>query len=247
MERTSDYRLLKTWSNEFYKKNLRWFTDNKNLLTIHKRGSNVDELQDIAHEIYQITKRNYTNLTMYWIPRDLNTKADQLSKKFDSDDWGINPVIIEKLANKYGNPSIDRFANSYNAKCERYNSRWWCEGAEAINAFSQSWNHEFNLIVPPPRLILEALKKIYREKANALVIIPEWQSAAYWPQLTSMVNDEEITTHVEILPKNCICQGLGDNGIFSNVILFDMIAISIKFKYRAENCDSNSLVTQLTS
>lgn len=36
---------------------------------------------------------------------------------------------------------------------ERFNSKYWCPGTEAVDAFSQVWVSENNWLVPPPSYI----------------------------------------------------------------------------------------------
>lgn len=38
-------------------------------------------------------------------------------------------------------------------KCGRFNSKYWCPGTEAIDAFTQVWKSENNWLFPPPSII----------------------------------------------------------------------------------------------
>ena len=40
--------------------------------------------------------------------------------------------------------AMDRFANHENTQLPRFNSRFWCPGTEAVDAFSVSWAGENN-------------------------------------------------------------------------------------------------------
>ena len=40
------------------------------------------------------------------------------------------------LDSYWGKHTVDRFATDYNTKCTRFNSKYWCKGTEAIDAFT---------------------------------------------------------------------------------------------------------------
>ena len=80
---------------------------------------------------------NKISLSVGWIPRSLNKRADHLSRCKDCDDWEVEKLAFEKLERKWVKFTIDRFASSYNAKCRWFNSRCWVPGTEGVNAFNQ--------------------------------------------------------------------------------------------------------------
>ena len=141
-------------------------------------------------------------------------------------DWSICDKVFEKLSLMVGGYTIDRFSCDYNRKCPRFNSRWWVPGCEGINALKQNWAGEVNWLVPPPRLIIDCLEKIKSEKCIGTIIIPEWRTASYWPDILNLI---EIGRLKEIfkLPRDCITPGRGNNGIFKSILAFDMIALEI--------------------
>ena len=93
--------------------------------------------------------------------------------------------MFNYLNKSWGPHSIDRFASNLNKKCNRFNSRWWCPGTEAVDTFSQNWAKECNWLVPPPRLILKTLNKMQKDKAKGTLVVPMWRSAPFWPFLIS--------------------------------------------------------------
>ena len=66
-----------------------WFTDNQNVVSIVNGGSRVVELQSLAS-----CATNSISLEMKWIPRDLNTAADCLSRIIDFDDYALNDNTV---------------------------------------------------------------------------------------------------------------------------------------------------------
>ena len=83
---------------------------------------------------------------------------------------------------------MDRFSSHYNAKCRRFNSKWWVPGTEGIDCFSQSWSGEVNWVVPPPGRVLECLHKIREDACIATLVIPVWKSATFWAELHESVD-----------------------------------------------------------
>ena len=83
----------------------------------------------------------------------------------------------------WGPFTIDRFASWYlNAKCVRFNSRFWNPACElAMGAFAQDWLGENSWVVPPPSQIVWAWPHFQTCKVKGdLIIIPLWKGAAFW-------------------------------------------------------------------
>jgi len=87
--------------------------------------------------------------------------------------------IFEYLNDKWGPFTVDRFATHCNAKCLRFNFRFWVPGTEAVDAFKQFWRGEKNWIVPPPNRVLESIKKIKYKRCCGTLVVPKWKSATF--------------------------------------------------------------------
>ena len=77
-------------------------------------------------------------------PRDQNQKADVLSRYGDCDIWSVSDEVFSRLNIEWGPHTIDRFACIYNTKCQRFNSKFWVPGTEAVNSLDQNWSGETN-------------------------------------------------------------------------------------------------------
>ena len=200
--------------------------------TIIKSGSRKPDLQHIALNIHDVCKKEGINIQPEWIKRMDNVKADALSRTKDSDDWQIHVKIFNQLDAVWGPHTIDRFATNLTRHCTRFNSRFWCPGTEGVDAVSNNWSGECNWIVPPPRLILRALKKMQKEKAKGTMIIPQWRSSPFWSELVSEYgNFRDFVKCSEILPQqDVITQSFSNFRIFSeNPLKFTLIALRILF------------------
>jgi hypothetical protein len=121
-----------------------WYTDNKAVEAIVKKGSMKMHLQDLALSIFTITSHFKIVLNVIWIPREENTKADAISKFWDTDDWSVTDDLFQACSLRWGEFTIDRFANFRNAKLPKFNSRFWNPNTAGVNAFAFDWAGENN-------------------------------------------------------------------------------------------------------
>ena len=163
--------------------NIQWHTDNQNITRIIHRGSMKTDLEALVEDIVHLCAKYHIIVTPIWIPREENQLADYLSKLTDVDDWGIQPHIFQWITTLWGPFTIDRFATWYNAKCRRFNSRFWNPGCEGVDAFSLNWSGENNWVVPPPNQIVRVWKHFQICKARGALVIPLWKGAVFWPCL----------------------------------------------------------------
>ena len=68
---------------------------------------------------------------------------------------------------------------------QRFNSRFWCPGSEAVDAFTCSWARENNWWCSPVYLVPRVIRHAQSTKANGTLIIPQWFSSSFWPLLFS--------------------------------------------------------------
>ena len=92
-------------------------------------------------------------------------------------------------------------------------------GTEAVNAIEESRVGENNWAVPPPRLILNCIRKFENEQADCTLIVPEWPSAPFWPMLfgTGGTFKSSISEVFQLPKRNTIDGGPGNNGIFRKI------------------------------
>lgn len=229
-ELVSVNRVMNSISSCLEGQTIKWYTDNQNVKHILEVGSKKRNLQNIALDINSKCESINATMAMKWIPRQQNVYSDFLSRCNDSDDWQIKSEIFTQLDVAWGPHTIDRFATDYNRKCIRFNSRWWCPGTEAVDAFSVSWSHDDNWLVPPPRLICKVISKLFSDKAKSTLVVPKWKSAPYWPLLSSDNNVySKNIKFCQNLPFDSTQSGRGKNGIFGKPLNFYMVAFRFEF------------------
>ena len=224
---------LKSFNESLKAQTVTWFTDNQNVVRIVSCGSKVPMLQELAMDIYQSCLQNAINIDIQWIPRDLNSAADDFSKFIDYDDYTINDSVFNAVEELWGPHSCDRFACSYNAKVPLFNSRFYQPGSSGVNAFSQDWSLHNNWLCPPVYLTCKVIHHMKLCSAKGTLIVPLWKSAHFWPILCS--DGVHWSTFIHdwvILPNfpNLFIRGKAKNSIFGNrPMAFVSLALRIDF------------------
>ena len=93
---------IKAFADCLKSQSVAWYTDNQNVVRIVSTGSKVLALQQLAMDIHQSYLLSSIHIDMQWIPRDLNTAADDLSKFIDYDDYTINDAVFNALDELWG-------------------------------------------------------------------------------------------------------------------------------------------------
>ena len=214
------------------RKKIKVYSDNKNVKSILMKGSKKPDLQSLALKVNEFCDKREITLNPEWLPRNLNEKADFLSKSAPADDWSISNWVFDHFSRAWGQHDVDRFSSNLNNKCHIFNSKHWVPGTYAVDAFNQNWHGVRNWMVPPPSLGSKTLKKIVKETAEGTLVLPEWRSAPFWHLLLSSNGSfKSFIAAYETLPRsNIITTGRCKKGIFTNnPLMFNMIAFKIRF------------------
>ena len=81
----------------------------------------------------------------------------------------------------WGPHSVDCMATFFNAKVEKFFSRFWNPGSAGVDFFVQSLESENCLVVQPVVLIARLLHYLKVQRALATLVIPFWPSSSFWP------------------------------------------------------------------
>lgn len=161
-------------------KDLRAIVDNQALEWAWWHGSRVPEINQVVINIYLFLRRIGARLSVFWLPRSLNQRADAISKLYDHNDWQLNPSVFSFLDARWGPHTFDRFASHRNAQCANFSSAFWCPGTAGVDAFSFDWAGENNWINPPFALIPRVIQHLRLCQAAATVICPFWPKRPWW-------------------------------------------------------------------
>ncbi|CAI7789609.1 unnamed protein product [Closterium sp. NIES-54] len=175
---------LQTYANKIKQKHVLVLVDNQGVFFIlRKGGSRSPDLTTACKSIIRTCMELGTRLIIEWIPRELNSHADELSKMVDHDDYALKTPWFRILERRWGPHSIDLFANSRNTQLPRFCTKIPHPKAIAVDAFSIAWTSENNFAFPPPQLVPTVLHHAQRTHASLTLIVPHWPGASWWPLL----------------------------------------------------------------
>ena len=158
-------------------------TDNQNVERIISNGSRVASLQAEAVAIYELCMQHFVHLSVQWIPREMNQRADYLSKFVCRDDYRLDAQVFAQLDERWGPHTVDVFASHLSAQLPRFYSQFWCPGTEGVDALSLSWVGENNWLFPPPYLVSLVLAHMAEGGEDGTLLVPFWPSQRWWPRL----------------------------------------------------------------
>jgi len=229
---------LEAFRSDLSNRTIAWFTDNQNVVSIVLNGSKVLDLQDIALELFTICVQCKISLDVKWIPRDLNTEADAVSRIIDYDDYTINDNVFNMLDSLWGPHTIDRFACVYNAKLTRFNSRFYQPESEAVDAFTQSWRYDNNWLFPPTTLIPKVINHLIASNGEGTLIVPCWKSSVFWTLLcedgvhwNNWIHGWESLNNFN---HNLIIRGKAKNSLFNRSKVFSVQFVALRISLLLE-------------
>lgn len=151
-----------------------------------------------AKKIWKWAENKRVNLICTYINTRDNIRADALSRVGrDEYDFSLDSNSFKFICSKFYTPIIDLFASSLTKKCERYCSWFPDIECESVDAFTIKWPDGFYAF-PPFSLIPRMLSKIRSEGCQGIVVVPYWQSQAWYPLFYAMSSE----TPVVLLPND---------------------------------------------
>ncbi|CAI7734424.1 unnamed protein product [Closterium sp. NIES-54] len=164
---------LQTYVNKIKQKHVLVRVENQGIFFILRKGSSRSpDLTTACKSIIRTCMELGTRLIIEWIPRELNSHADELSKMVDHDDYTLKTPWFRILERRWGPHSIDLFANSRNTQLSRFCTKIPHPEAIAVDAFSIAWTSENNIAFPPPQLVPAVLHHAQRTHASLTLIVP---------------------------------------------------------------------------
>ena len=162
--------------------------------TSHSRKRN-----QLTQCIWHWCLENRVFITTAHIPGKDNQLADAESRKCRKAlEWALDTQVfntgIQKLAVL---PEIDLFASRLNYKIKPFVAYQPDPEAQSIDAFTVNWQHYLFYAFPPFSIIPQVLQKIQEEQSTGILVVPNWPTQPWWPQIMRMVIQAPI-----ILPNN---------------------------------------------
>lgn len=123
------------------------------------------------------------------MPTAANVWAYRLFRDKDSTHWCLNRSIFLALDAAWGPCPVDRFVTAQNAQLPRFTLLLNHPGAEAVDGLQQDWGGpETNYMKPLFAQARLVIKKIVRERATAVVVLPAWPAQNWWAETLHRAN-----------------------------------------------------------
>jgi len=195
LELLAVHRTLVALTPDLANHNLRLIGDNPKAQAYLRHGGGSDPIctrivRDVAtwaatnsvRILAPDTKRLYTG-------RDLSF-ADHWSRAIDATSWRTTEWLHEKLRTRWGKWEVDLFADVVNATAPTFYSRYAQPGSAGVDALAQHWPSGPLLFAAPPfALIPRALEQAERDHARVILLVPQWESAPWWPRACAASTD----------------------------------------------------------
>uniref|UniRef100_A0A914VC37 Reverse transcriptase domain-containing protein n=1 Tax=Plectus sambesii TaxID=2011161 RepID=A0A914VC37_9BILA len=155
---------------------------------LNKQGGTASrELSNLAVEIWEWCLERNISLQAIHLPGVLNTIADLESRSMrEASEWQLDPSLAQVLYERLLQCSVDLFATRNNAQLPLFFSWRPDPEAQAIDAFAQNWSEICAYAFPPFCLVEQTLQKVLIDRAEVLLIVPEWPMQAWWPSLLQL-------------------------------------------------------------
>jgi transposase InsO family protein len=115
----------------------------------------------------------------------VNTITDEIDDG-DSSDWQLVNEFVMEAANRWGSFTVDAFASRQNKQCSSYIDK-------TVDFFTvEGLGHERIWANPPFRMITRFLERIKTKGWSAVVVVPYWPDALWFPLWRSMLTDAPI-------------------------------------------------------
>lgn len=153
---------------------------------VNKMGSiRFPQLNLLARDIWQWCELRNIFLFASYINSKSNLQADAESRVVEEDtEWALSHEAFATIQRNLGPPDVDLFASSINKKCSTYVSWRRDPGSLAIDAFTLKWTDLNFYAFPPFCLILRVIQKIVQDKAEGILVVPDWPAQPWYPLIT---------------------------------------------------------------
>ena len=211
------------------------FTDNTTALAYvkHMGGVRSTMCNKVAQDIWEFCEFHHIWITVAHIPGVMNVKADYKSRNFsDNVEWSLNDKLFDNICDRFDIPDVDLFASRLNNKVSKYVSFTPDPGAFAVDAFTISWSEfEFVYAFPPFSCVFKAIKKMIRDQATGVLIVPWWPSQPWWARLHKLKKD---SMNFRVKNHNLVPVGNPKNVMFLNKCPLGVFLFSPKPSYQKD-------------
>jgi hypothetical protein len=167
---------------------LLWCDNTAVVRILSNQVSRAPEMMEELRRLWWLLDSNQIELEPHYVNTKLNV-ADPWSR-IPPGEWMVATRFFRSLDRDpdWGPYTIDRFASRCTAQLPRYCNQGpdtWCEEPDA---YLGRWIDENNWVVPPFNQIDRAVYHLRETGAKATVVVPDWGSQSWMPDLMAMAN-----------------------------------------------------------
>jgi hypothetical protein len=211
-----------------------WQTDSKNCFNFLTRGSRRPAIQKEVFSIKRMERKLNVLIIPVWTPREQYrlVMADMGSKfSHSTDEWSVSRTqLISLFAHVNFWPTVDAFASAHNHVCNKFFSLLPQTGAAGINFFAQKLSaSEKYFCCPPTKLLIPCYRfLISQQGTQALLLLPEWHTANFWPYFFNGSQWKKHVVSVAAFRAGFFFTNQATSVVFTALPKFRMLAMLIK-------------------
>jgi hypothetical protein len=148
------------------------------IFALNEFRSPVQSIHESLDKVFQLCLKLDFDIVARWVPRKNLKEADELSRRPDASDWGINPSLFNQICTWFQvAPAIDLFASSSHHVVDKYLTRFYTPGCAGVHALKLNWSQvvgpqEIAWIFPPTKICSQVVSLIQQFKIDALLCVP---------------------------------------------------------------------------
>lgn len=179
---------IRAWRSSLAGQHVMWFTDNTTVLRVLNAHSTRSAT---VMDEYRAMKEDLDAFCIHLQGRHIagkdNILADALSRRQDPHEYCL--ALLPLCPPHWPAPDHDRFASTTSRQLTLpYDSRYADPQAANVDTMLVRWPG-LSWLTPPFNLIATVLAKLRRERARAIIFVPDWPAQVWWPTLRAMTVD----------------------------------------------------------
>ena len=155
-------------------------------------GMKSESCRDWARRIWLWVASNAISISALHVPGKQNVAADILSRGGPhADDWSLNPCILGRIWDKFGEARVDLFTSKENAKCPLWFGLNPADDAPlGVNALGlRPWPKELLYAFPPVSQLPDLLERFELQGERLILVAPFETSNVWYPRMVPWIRD----------------------------------------------------------
>ena len=160
---------------------------------INKMGcARLIDIDQVVHLIWNFVLKHDNWVTATHIPGIFNEEADIESRKHETrTEQMINLKYFEKIIKSLNfKPTVDLFAARLNTELPHFISLRPGPDSKQVSVFTFSEENLSFYAFPPFICIPKVLQKVWHDKAEGILVVPDWPNQLWYTQYTDMIIKE---------------------------------------------------------